>query len=194
MKVGYTILPVTKLIKASWNYKYNDAVLMQKLKENIKENGQIENMIVREISPDVFEVVNGNHRLDILLDLKIKQAHCFNLGKISDNKAKRIAIETNETKFPVDSMKLSDILKNLIKEYSIEELAITMPYSATELESLMKVDVEVKDLDFSNDETTNTKTKEQPLIQSFYCPKCGFKYDTLTKQQVTADEDSSVNS
>jgi len=192
MKQGYVILPLSKLAKAPWNYKYNDAVLMQKLKENIKENGQIENMIVRELSPDVFEVVNGNHRLDILLDLKIKEAHCFNLGKISDNKAQRIAIETNETKFPVDSLKLSDILKNLIKEYSIEELAITMPYSATELESLMKVDVEVKDLDLPN--PVNTKSKEQPLIQSFYCPKCGFKYDTLTKQTTAADEDSSVNS
>ena len=183
LQVGYTTLPINKLVKAPWNYKYNDAVLMQKLRENIKENGQIENLIVRELDSGVYEVVNGNHRLDVLIDLKITEAHCYNLGKMPDNRAKRIAIETNETKFPVDSLKLSDILKQLMSDFTLEDLVITMPYSMTELESLMRVDLDLTATSVSGDPSNDlveAKAKEKtPLVNSFYCPKCGFKYETL---------------
>lgn len=177
--IGYSKIPVSNLAKAPWNYKYNDAVLMAKLKENMKENGQIENLIVREIGDNLFEVVNGNHRLDVLLDLHVEEAYCYNLGKIPDNRAKRIAIETNETKFPVDSLKLGDILKDLMADFTISDLVVTMPYSAAELESLMKIDIDLSTPMTDADGNFESPPEKQPMVKSFYCPKCGFKYDTL---------------
>lgn len=54
-------IPVNKLKKADWNYKKDDEILLNKLINNIKKNGQIENLIVRELPDGYFEVINGNH-------------------------------------------------------------------------------------------------------------------------------------
>ena len=67
-KMGFIEIPTDKLVKADWNYKTEDQEKQEKLKENIKRNGQIENIIIRELETGFFEVVNGNHRLSVLKD------------------------------------------------------------------------------------------------------------------------------
>ena len=47
---GYEDLEVSKLVKAKWNYKEENNVLTNKLLANIKKNGQVENLLVRELS------------------------------------------------------------------------------------------------------------------------------------------------
>jgi len=131
--LGFVELPLTKLIKADWNYKTEDSEKQEKLKENIKRNGQIENIIVREVDDDKFEVVNGNHRLDVLSDLNYKKVHCYNLGKINKAQAIRIAIETNETKFESDSIALAERIKEISKHFN--DLPLTMPYTEQEIEN-----------------------------------------------------------
>lgn len=76
--IGYISIPLDKLIKAEWNYKKEDKEQEKKLKANIEKNGFIENLVVREIE-NGYEVVNGNHRLDVLKRLNINQVMCYNL-------------------------------------------------------------------------------------------------------------------
>lgn len=99
----YQNIPIEKIVKATWNYKYDNSELKEKLKVNIAKNGQIENIIVRTIGDDLFEIVNGNHRYDAFIELGIKEVVCFNVGKISLAQAQQIAIETNETRFESDN-------------------------------------------------------------------------------------------
>ncbi|GAB1371190.1 hypothetical protein MASR1M45_12520 [Candidatus Kapaibacterium sp.] len=61
---NYKIFPREILIKASWNYKEEDEFTTNKLVNNMKKNGQIENIHVRKLQTGYYEVVNGNHRLD----------------------------------------------------------------------------------------------------------------------------------
>tara|TARA_R100001244_G_scaffold132321_1_gene108197 strand:+ start:8049 stop:8720 length:672 start_codon:yes stop_codon:yes gene_type:complete len=137
--VGFTDIELSKLIKADWNYKEEEEDKSQKLTENFKRNGQIENILIRELDTGFFEVVNGNHRLDVMNKLKLKKAHAYNLGTISLAQAQRIAIETNETKFSVDNVVLGGIIKEMLSEFNIEELSKTMAYSENELENLSKL-------------------------------------------------------
>lgn len=123
----FTKIKTNKLIKANWNYKTEDSKKQEKLKNNIIENGQIENIIVRELGEN-YEVVNGNHRLDVFNELGIKEVFCCNLGKISDKKAKKIAIQTNELKFESNIDALTQILKEISNEESIDEMLKTLPY------------------------------------------------------------------
>ena len=99
MKKGWTDIQISKLVKANWNYKEENEKQTDKLLNNFKRNGQIENILIRELDTGFYEVVNGNHRLDVMKILKLKKAHAYNFGKISLAEAQRIAIETNETKF-----------------------------------------------------------------------------------------------
>jgi len=139
VKKGFTDIEVSKLVKAEWNYKEEDENQTKKLIENFKRNGQVENIQIRELENNKYEVVNGNHRLDVMNELKMKKCHVFNYGVISLSNAKRIAIETNETKFQTNSFKLGEIIKEISAEVNLDELEKTMPYSADEMQNMIEV-------------------------------------------------------
>ena len=116
-KLGFTDVKVSRLVKADWNYKEEDEKKTSDLIANFKKNGQIENLLIRELKKGKYEVVNGNHRLDVMKILKMDMAHVYNFGECSLEEAQRIAIETNETKFGVDDLKLAKILKELLEKF-----------------------------------------------------------------------------
>lgn len=132
-KLGFIEVPIDKLVKADWNYKTEDDKKQEKLKENIKRNGQIENILIRELDTGYYEVVNGNHRLSVLKELKFKKVYTYNLGKINQSQAIRIAIETNETKFETDTIELAERIKEISNEF--DDLDLTLPYTEQELEN-----------------------------------------------------------
>lgn len=124
---NYKRILLSKLVFANWNYKGDDDGLMSRLTENIRINGDIENLVVRPIGKGKYEVVNGNHRLKAYLTLGKKDALCYDIGEVSDAKAKRVAIELNETKFPNDHKKLNAILKELEEEYGFDSMKMSAP-------------------------------------------------------------------
>jgi uncharacterized ParB-like nuclease family protein len=132
-------VPIENLIEALWNYKEKDPETQEDLEENIRHNGQVENIIVRELGGKKgkmkYEVVNGNHRLQAFLSIGFKTVVCYNRGEISEAAAARIAIETNETKFGADNIKLAKLIGNIKAEFKLEELAKTMPYKLEELQN-----------------------------------------------------------
>lgn len=139
---NYKKLPIDKLVKADWNYKTDNSVLKEKLKNNIKRNGQIENIIVRELNTGFYEIINGNHRYDALVELGITEVVVYDFGNISLSAAQRIAIETNETRFETDAQKLSQLLQELSIEFSNEDLMDTMPFDETEFNNLLEGNTE----------------------------------------------------
>jgi len=137
MEKGFIKVKVDKLKKAEWNYKTDNDELLGKLKANIKKNGQIENLIVRELGDGSFEVVNGNHRLQVLKELNIPEAMVYNLGNIPVRQAKKIAVETNETKFESDTAKLAKLIADVASDFDLSDLVDTMPYNEIQLKSLI---------------------------------------------------------
>ncbi len=134
---NFIIIDIDKLVKADWNYKQDNDILKEKLKENFKRNGQIENIIVRELVTGFYEIVNGNHRYDAMKELNIKQVIAFNLGKISLAAAQRIAIETNETRFASDTDILAKLLQEINLEFPDEDLINTLPFTPEELDGFL---------------------------------------------------------
>lgn len=164
-------IEVSKLVKADWNYKEEDPKMQKQLVENIRKNGQLENIIVRQLGNGKYEVVNGNHRLDAFKELKFAKVTCCDVGEISEAHAARIAIETNETKFKSDNIKLAQLLENIKSDFDITELQKTMPFSLdemTNMQSLIKFDWNTSamssDSSLSSPDATVTKipTIEQP--------------------------------
>jgi hypothetical protein len=178
--IGYTKIPVSEIKKADFNYKTEDFDLQQKLKENIKRNGQIENLIVAIDENDNFVCVNGNHRIDVLKELQITEAYCYNLGRLSKTQMERIAIETNETKFPTDMIKLAEVLKDINSDFDIGDMEATMPYTREEINYfLSSLDVDF-DSSLGNESTDGETAKEKKQNESEFkdvtCPKCGFEF------------------
>jgi len=165
MLKNFKEIQLKKLVKADWNYKDNNDQLTAKLKENIKRNGQIENIIVRLLPTGFYEVVNGNHRLTALQQLNIPSIVAYDLGSIGLAQAQRIAIETNETRFDTNQDQLAlciqEILNDEVLNTSIEDLSKTMPFDEKDLQTLLDnlnhANQEEDDVD-PEEESSNLKT------------------------------------
>lgn len=175
MEKGFCSIPIEKLVKADWNYKTNNDTLSEKLTNNIKRNGQIENIIVRQLDTGFFEVVNGNHRLDVLKSIEYENVHCYNLGSISESQAKRIAIETNETKFESDDLLLSKILDELKDDFNIDDLLMTIPF-------------EKEDFDIGIDNELFTDGENQDETENKYTNKITTPIYEITKDKPKVEE------
>lgn len=143
MKTGWVDIPLEKLLLAPWNYKTEDEELARKLREGLSRNGQIETLLVRALPGGMlFEVVNGNHRLPVMVGLGFETAHCYNVGTISDDRAVRLAVELNETRFASDPLTLAVRLSELDVTFGREDLLTTLPFTDLQLDTYLAMAVE----------------------------------------------------
>lgn len=136
---NFKMMPLELLVEAEWNYKKEDEHKARALVQNIRRNGQVENCLVRELNDGRFEVINGNHRLRALRELGYRFIFVYDFGSIDIATAKRIAIETNETRFATDHIKLAELVQQVAETFSFEELAQTMPWPEQQLRDMTKV-------------------------------------------------------
>jgi len=187
MKRGLVAIPIKKLVTADWNYKADSEFMMNALVENLRRNGQIINVITRELGRGRHEVVNGNHRLEALRKIGVEQVVCFNLGKVSKEEAIRLAIETNETNFEPSMPKLAGIVIEAVEKTEFDMSANTLPYSEEEVHrfrEMKRVDWNQKpekprkktgEADSSGKvKEPKDRTKAGPM---FTCPHCGHEFD-----------------
>ena len=188
-------IPIEYLIEADWNYKKNKKSLQDKLTNNIERNGFIENLIVRELGLNKYEVVNGNHRLKSLRKLNYKNVMCYNLGLVGLGKAKRIALETNETKFGTDRYKLSEIIKEISNTFDSEDLKLTLPFDEDELLELRTfsdisddIDLDFSEEDFDLDDveveskTSVSSVSSQEKLELMVDESCHSKFQRFYKK------------
>lgn len=146
IKGKFEKVKIDRLKKAPWNYKEDDPELIKKLANNIRRNGVVVNLIVREIGskkPASLEVIDGNHRLEavkiIAEELGLQEIMVCNCGKLSLEEAQRMAVEINETRFVNDQLNLAKTIKSITGAYTLEELLTTLPYNQETLEGLIKL-------------------------------------------------------
>lgn len=162
MNENFQTIETFRLHKALWNYKTDDPALLEKLKTNIAANGFIQNILVRKLNEEYFEVLNGNHRLEAIWHLGITQVTAYNFGTITQAQAERIAIETNETTFKPDHLKLAGLLRDIQQTKPIEDLEASMPFDIEQLRRYNEM------LDFHwqvapKESTNKSETRTKPL-------------------------------
>ena len=128
------------LIKAEWNYKTDGTQeQIDKLINSIKEDSSAGVVAVRELG-DKFEVIDGNHRLEALIQMKWKKVPCENFGDISKAKAITIARRRNHKWFEDDIIAYAELFRDeILTEFSIEELEKFMPDTKEDMENLEKL-------------------------------------------------------
>ena len=172
-KLGWVDIEIKDLVKADWNYKEEDEKQTEKLIANFKKNGQVENIQIRELG-DKYEVVNGNHRLDVMREIGMDKAHAYNYGEMSKADAQIVAIETNETRFRSNAVKLGETFEELKETYSVEEMAKTMPFDEKEINNMIDVlNFDWEQFDVEEDEPLDLEKED--------------KFDNKISLQVSAD-------
>jgi len=144
----YKLIPIELLVNAAWNYKQNDEVLDKKLGENIKRQGQTENINVRLLDTGYYEVGNGNHRNNVFSKNGRQFVLCCDHEGISDAEFKRRVIEQNESRYAVDNLRIAELISEISNEFDMSDLALTLPFTQNELENFNKVaDFDWDDID-----------------------------------------------
>ena len=125
--------------------------------------------------PDLlgYEIANGNHRLPVLQHLQIDPVVCFSLGAVPVEEAIRLAVETNETYFPIDPLKLGARLKDLLhpSQATPHTLAAVLPLNADEISRYVALlDVDWEQLTPRPAPTTDPQPKDRPALEVTLTP------------------------
>jgi ParB family transcriptional regulator, chromosome partitioning protein len=128
-------LPLEHLKPALWNSNQMDQETSRKLKESIRRYGVIENLVVRKLSDEAFEVLSGNQRLKLLAEMGFSTAPCL-VVKVDDAQAKLLAQAVNHIRGEDDLGLRAEIMKEVMKSIPQDEVLSILPDTAVSLESM----------------------------------------------------------
>jgi len=133
---------VDNLDYAEWNYKKPATMEeKEKFKNSLLKNGFLYGLIIAQRgetpNDDTWEVCDGNHRLEIIRELKLKQIPTYKMGRLSLKERMRLAIELNEWKFKINAISLSDCFKVIGEKF--DNLVETLPFSQEKIDELTQL-------------------------------------------------------
>lgn len=118
---------------------YNPNVMSDETRDkerlSILTFGFVSPLIIREAGG--FEIVDGEHRWEIGMELGLTEFPCWNLGPISDDTAKQLTPILNELHGSPDSEKLGALLKDLATRVSEPMLRAVMPFDRQRFDQLI---------------------------------------------------------
>ena len=133
---------------SAWNVNTVSPENMEKLKKSIQRNGIFKPVVVRQVD-DHYEVIAGEHTTRIALELGYETIDVYNLGVITDVRAKEIAVLDNQHFGVEDQYGLGKILQE-IQAVDGVSAAEFLPFSDRELTNIFKtstINLETLDLD-----------------------------------------------
>jgi DNA modification methylase len=116
------------LREADWNANRVPAGLMAKLRRSLEQFGVVENLVARPhpTLPGCFEVLSGNHRLRLLLELGYKAAPVV-VVELDEARARLLAQALNRTRGSDDPKAYGLLLEQVLAELDIGEVTDLLP-------------------------------------------------------------------
>lgn len=106
-----------------------------KLKNNIKKNGQLKNIVVIKVKKG-YEILDGSVVFKILNELKYKEILCCVCKDVKNKDL--LSLELN-IKFKDDYVKLSKKIKNILEEEEEQKVSLTTRFKKEELRLYSKL-------------------------------------------------------
>ncbi|MCP4582098.1 MAG: ParB N-terminal domain-containing protein [candidate division Zixibacteria bacterium] len=158
-------IPVSKLQANPWNPNRMSNEMRHKLKEYIKKEGFVEPIVVRP-KDEMYEILGGYHRWSIAKELGRETVPCV-VVDLDDKRAKILTINLNEMKGQSLPNLLSELVHDLSKEFTLDDLETQLPYSLAELNDTLEV-LKIPDgLEAYLDEEAAKHEINKPQILSF---------------------------
>lgn len=121
-----------------WNPNRMSDEIFAKEILSIQNNGFVEPIKIRELTDGSYEIVDGEHRWRAATQLGLGFVPCVNLGPISDAQAKKLTIIANELRGAPEPVRLAALIKDLNTDITLEDLALELPMTRVELDSLVR--------------------------------------------------------
>ncbi|MFK8774512.1 ParB/RepB/Spo0J family partition protein [Aeromonas caviae] len=204
-KLKFTFEDPRLLVKNKWNPNKMSPEDEAKLRNSLQKHGHVRPILVRTLEDGTMEIVGGEHRVEVSIDLGMTEVPVINLGKISDEDAKRALMIDNSRYGHDDAGLLSELLTGL---GTADELAEWMNMGVDELGALLgasetpdEVDLlgALDDLESIDDEPLPPATRElkthHPMKFKVPVEDHEFIKETIEqviKEQGIEDSDSSI--
>lgn len=128
-------IPVEHLQGAPWNANHMDEGMMDHLRESVRRYGLVENLVVRPLGAQSYEVLSGNQRLRLLRELGMSAVPCFVVA-VDDANARLLAQALNRVRGQDDLGLKAELVREVLKAIPETEVMALLPESAGGLRSL----------------------------------------------------------
>lgn len=134
-------LPLCKLLPAPWNANQMDEVMLNRLKESVKRYGVVENLVVRKMTNDTFEIIGGNQRLIVLRETGYTTAPCA-VVELNDAQARLLAQALNSLNGEDDLGLRSELMRQVLSSIPEKEVLAILPETTLSLETIVNLGAE----------------------------------------------------
>ena len=164
-KLTVTEIPVEKLTPNPWNPNRMSEEMRAKLKAYLEREGFVEPLVARPFE-NAFQILGGYHRWQIASELGHKTVPCV-VVDLDDRRAKILSVNLNEMKGESLPSLLGNLIHDLSKELSLEDLTTQLPYTIEELKDSLEL-LKIPDgLDALLEAEAEKQSREKPTILSF---------------------------
>lgn len=132
------IVPIDKIEPNGWNPNRQDDETFTKELESIRRFGFISPIIARRVG-EIYEIIDGEHRWKAAMQLGMTELPVFDISPISEFEARQLTVILNELRGKPEQTKLSELLRGLLSDSSIDELTAVLPYSKDEFGKIAKL-------------------------------------------------------
>jgi ParB/Sulfiredoxin domain len=131
-------LPLEALRPAQWNANVVPPATLKKIGASIEDFGVVENLVVRPhpYEPGAFEVISGNHRLELYRRRGMETAPCY-VVELDDARARLLAQTLNRTRGEDDPQKKAQLLEEVLQTMTVEEALRYLPETPGTLDRLL---------------------------------------------------------
>jgi hypothetical protein len=139
-----------KLHPNPFNPNHVSAENMLKLERSITELGFVSAVVARTLPDGTMQILGGQHRVEIAAKLGIKEIPVFDLGAISDAKAKKVSLVDNSRYGTDDAIALAKLYEEI--GFSSAQLAEFLPFTEVDFNTIMRsVEIDLDSLELPED-------------------------------------------
>ena len=134
-------LPLDQLREAPWNPNYMDQALVAKLERSVQRFGLIGVLVVRPIGDDIYQVLSGNQRYQVLRKLHWESVPCV-IVEIGDAEARLLTQTLNRLHGSDDLGLRAELVKDIVAVIPSEEVLALLPETSQGLKALTMLNPE----------------------------------------------------
>ena len=125
-------LPLDQLQEAPWNPNQMDEPTLARLRESLTRYGLVQNLVVRPLEEDSYEVLSGNQRLQVLREIHTNPVPCV-IVDLDDAQARLLGQALNRIQGEDDLGMRAELLKEILSQVSAAEVVKILPETVDSL-------------------------------------------------------------
>ena len=128
-------ISLDQLQEAAWNPNQMDEITIARLRESISRYTLLQNLVVRPLRHDAYEVLSGNQRLQVLREIGFEDVPCV-VVNLDDADARLLAQALNHVHGEDDLGLRAEALREILKQIPEEQVLAVLPETSNGLNAL----------------------------------------------------------